>query len=516
MSKLGGIPLSWLIQVNSTGIKEAFSLSKLHSLAITKYSKNNPNDKWLSFYDSDSVANTFGFDSLEYNFALNYFSVTNKKSSKADLLTFYVWNSENTSPAIKGARVDDLAKLKTLNGKVAFTIGSTKKDVTINLTQTNSYSDVANKIQEAIRSAGAATTGNNPTPAISEFSLAEVNFSTISGGLIVKSGVKGENATIDFISPPSSGTDISSNLGLNSTSGATIINGYNAQATFSNALSEIDSVNGNYYVIDTTFELDDNDALSLAQFIDNSNDRFLGIINSPKKVLIQNENAFDNIRGYNGIIINYYSSNKPYGFVAGIISSIDFALENGNINIAFNDATKYEAEAINTKEELNILEANKANAILKFGQMGQSQIWYGMGNILGTKTNSANVYIANSYLMFSLQYAFANLLHNQAFIGLRGTFNNGLMINVASEVFNKAVNANIVAVGATLTDTERQVIISTFGSESETALKQLENTGYYVKIGKIDLSNQVVNLTTAYVANKNLKRIIINNYILGA
>ena len=281
-------------------------------------------------------------------------------------------------------------------------------------------------------------------------------------------------------------------------------------------LSLLNEVNGNYYVIDFTFKLDETQALALATFTNNSNDRFVGIINSDDDLLISNEKALDNIKGYNGVIVNYYKNDKPFGITSGIISSIDYAMENGNINLAFNDTTKFSDIAINTKSEINTLEANFANSILKFAQMGQSQVWYGMGNILGTKTNSANVYIANSYLMFSLQYAFANLFHTQAFIGLRGTFNNGLIINTASDVFSRAVLSGIVVTGAVLTDIEKQVIISSFKSDSEAVIKQIQDIGYYVKIGNVDSEKQTLNITTAYVANKNLKRIIINNYILGA
>lgn len=779
MAEQGGIPLSWLIEVNSTGVREAFSLSKLHTIAITKYNPLLPVTRWNKFYDSDSVAKTFGFNSVEANFANNYFGVVNKRNSKADLLTIYNWNENATPATIKGAMLKDLDYLRSIKGNFSLSIGSDTKQVSADFTKANSYTDCATILQQAINKVGEAsattlditkgedtpfeitkagdsvltiqagatgsptniltistdnyevtqdndhvtfnrdtktltgvsqgttefsfkyqepnknevvvkvsvvcqatslnitptvkplvvtkvllnivgdnysvtsnndhvtfdsdtksfvgvsngttkftftrqepnknkvnidisvanqdgaltiaqgvgalyvseiflqvntnagvydvtsdnakatfnkstgfvkgvsngttnftfkakygvaseatrkvtitiaattlalsaniqaivTNGSDVNPATPSFKNTEVIYSSLTGGLIVKGGIKGADSTISFLQAPTSGTDISTSLGLSQIEGASIIAGENAQGTLDEVLSLLNEVNGNYYVIDFTFKLDEAQALALATFTNNSNDRFVGIINSDDDLLITSDKALDNIKGYNGVIVNYYKNDKPFGITSGIISSIDYAMENGNINLAFNDTTKFSDIAINTKSEINTLEANFANSILKFAQMGQSQVWYGMGNILGTKTNSANVYIANSYLMFSLQYAFANLFHTQAFIGLRGTFNNGLIINTASDVFSRAVLSGIVVTGAVLTDIEKQVIISSFTSDSEAVIKQIQDIGYYVKIGNVDTAKQTLNITTAYVANKNLKRIIINNYILGA
>lgn len=504
--KKGGIPLSWLIDVTSTGVREAFSLSKLHTLAITKYNEQRPTDKMIEFYDSESVGKIFGFSSIEYKYSLNYFGVVNKLASKPDLLTIFNWNENATPACIIGAKASDLKILKTLNGKFKITLGASTKEVTLDLTQTNSYTDIALKIKDAIK-----TAHTDPS-----FTNNDVIYSNVTNGFIVKSGVSGDKSVIDFITAPGSGTNISNALGLTKEEGAVIVSGYNQEGSILNVLDTLNGDNGNYYVIDTTFDIEKDDAVDFANFINNSNDRFVGIYNTNDSTLIENDTALDTIKAFNGVIPNYFKDSSPIGFVAGIISSIDFARTGGNLNLAFNDATKFDAIAINDKNALNMLEKNNANSILKFGQMGQSQVWYGMGNILGIKTNSANVYIANSYLMFSLQYALANLLNTQGFIGLRGTFNNGLIINSVSDVFNRAVLSGIIVNGAVLTDTEKQVVISTFRDNSEVAIKQMQDNGFYFEIGKVDISKQTLQIVTAYVANKNLKRIVINNYILGA
>ena len=157
MAEQGGIPLSWLIEVNSTGVREAFSLSKLHTIAITKYNPLLPVTRWNKFYDSDSVAKTFGFNSVEANFANNYFGVVNKRNSKADLLTIYNWNENATPATIKGAMLKDLDYLRSIKGNFSLSIGSDTKQVSADFTKANSYTDCATILQQAINKVGEAS-----------------------------------------------------------------------------------------------------------------------------------------------------------------------------------------------------------------------------------------------------------------------------------------------------------------------------------------------------------------------
>lgn len=47
---MGGIPLDWLVNVTSSGVRDTFSLSKLPTLLITK-TTSLPSPQWNKFYD---------------------------------------------------------------------------------------------------------------------------------------------------------------------------------------------------------------------------------------------------------------------------------------------------------------------------------------------------------------------------------------------------------------------------------------------------------------------------------
>ena len=697
---MAGIPLSWLVDITSVGVKDSFSLSKLPTLLITKYDREYINPKWSKFYDVDSVKKAFGANTSVGKFGNNYFNVVNKMSSKPDLLNVYVWN-ENATPAIlQGGRVSAINTLKT-SGAFSLTIGNETRDVIVDLSDVVSYTDIATKLQTAINKAGEPTpttldvsvgkntnfkitkgedgsntqtltitlddvdtndfevtntddgkatfdkgsktitgvtqgnttlkftckkegfnkveidvsvavgadpfnltcsvgqafaldnvlsistnagdfsaegidtnkatfnketktitgvTQGNTTltikakfgeatevskqvnitiadttlavtaqvaqsrsareegtnPALPNFTQATCIFDTIKQGFRISSGESGV-VSISYASEPTTLTDISGLLSLTQDKGAVIYEGRDTIGSFDNVLSEIKTDNGAYFVLAFDWELSEAESQTLGEFVNSSNNRFLGIVNSTNATLTTQEGVSDRLKGYNGIILDYFKDLKAVnGFSAGLISAIDFSQTNGNANLAFNDATRYVTQAIQTQAELNTLEANLANSILEFSQIGQSQAWYGMGNIMGTLTNSANVYIGNAYLHFQLQLQFANMFNAQSFIGLRGKNNEGILTSYIESVFQGCVNNGIIIQGAELTTTEKQKLISVFGDKGESAVSQCSRDGYFYQIGTADLVNQTLPISIAYVANKAVKRIVITNYVLGA
>lgn len=351
-------------------------------------------------------------------------------------------------------------------------------------------------------------------PILPAFTEASVIYSTQTGGFIIYSGTSGAESSISVIESPSAETDISEQLGLSQKNGARVVSGLDSIPSFSDLLALIEQDNGAYYVIQFDYDLSDENQLEFAKFINNSNDRFLGIINTQDSVILSQENALQTYYDYNGLLIEYTKDKSPLGLSAGIISALNFKQDGGNTNIAFNSTPRFESIAIADKTQFKMLEANNANSILKFSQIGQSQVWYGMGNIQGTKTNNANVYIANSYIMFQLQFSLANMLDSQGLVGMRGSGNESLILAYLQDVFTGGINVGIIAGGAELTTAEKQTILSAFSKES--AITAIERQGYYYAIDSIDLATSTINISTAYIANQAVKKLVINNYILGA
>lgn len=501
----GGIPLDWLINITSTGIRDKFSLSKLPSIVITKADINNPKPKFNRYLMANEVINDYGISAKISQFASNYFIFTSKVATQADLLNIYTWNTQDTQAILQGAKLSyTLDDLKRISGTFALKMGDNSFDFAVDsFASANSLSDIANILQTSISAA---------------FENAEVVFNAIIGGFVVKSGDKGDSASIGYFEKASNGNDISGYFGLRQDDGALKWSGYNGINDISGVLSDIELENGAYYNITTDFELENEikDLQTIGKFTAQSKGRFLFTYISKNKALINQRDFTANLKGYNGLNLEYRVSDNQDGYSSGIISAINFSRTNGNYNVAFNSGQPFDDVAITKEQELETLESNLTNSYLKFGKLGQFQTWYGLGNIMGELTNSLNVYIANSYLIFSEQFALANMFNSQPMIGLRGTNNQGLIRSYLENVFNEAVNSAIIIQGAKLTTTEKNAILTAFGDSGQIAIKRLEHEGFYYFVDSVDLVNKTINITQAYVANTPIKRVIIANYVLGA
>lgn len=499
------LPVDLIIDITSTGVRDTFTIGKLNTLIIQKYSETLPNDAFDVVYTKDIAAKRYGYNSSVAGFARVYFGIKSKSATICEQLFIYNWNTTATPAVLKGGKAPALSKLKTLNGKFKITIGSTTNEITVDLTGATSFADAASKLQTALRVS---------------FSTAEVSFNADTGGFIIKGGDKGQGETIAYLTAGTD-SDIHDKLGLTQSEGASTIEGRAAVATLAEALDEISNNNGNYYVITPNFDFDDvpSDLLTFGQFIHNSNDRFLGIYSWANPALEQlDSGATTPYESFNGLLIDDKKQDFQNAYIAGLISAMDLTKANGNYNVAFNDATLFEVEAITDRAKYEGLVSNKANAPCKFGILGQDDTIYMDGTIMGDKTTSANVYLCNSFLKFNQQIALYNMFKAQKLIALRGQFGKAIIRSYLDEVFRNAVNANII-VKDTLTNTEKQAVIAEFSpivKDIERVIEQIQANGYYYEFSGLDTTKRELYITEVYIANVPVKRIVINTYILGA
>lgn len=509
------LPLDLLVDITSTGVKDAFTIGKLNTILITKYNKGLPNGKFVELADLNSALNNFGSDSDVYKFASAYFGFVSKSATKCDLLYVYNWSKEATSAVLKGGMAPALSTLQSLNGKAKVTIGADSDDIEVNFAGISNYADAANKIQEAIRTAPNATGKDG-------FTDAEVTYSNITQGFIIKGGVAGQGETIGFLSRADDGEDIHDKLGLTLGELATTLEGEPAVADLAKVLSEIETYNGNYYIITPNFQFDnvETDLATLGSFVNSSNDRFLAVYSWDNPLLeVSGSKATEAYAGYNGLFIDNKKADYQNAMVCALFSAMDLTKPAGNYNIAFNDATTYQTNAITEKAKYLAMQENKANAPCKFGILGSEDTVYMDGTIMGSKTNSANVYMANSFLKFNQQIAIYNMFKAQKLIGLRDKNSLAIISAYLDEVFVNAVSANIIATGVELTTTEQQTIMGNFGSlvsNVSDVITKIQTSGYFYAISNVNTVTKELSITEAYTANTPVKKIVINSYILGA
>lgn len=494
------LPLSLLIEVNSTSVKDTFTLGKLPTLLITQEASVPVGE--LTYYTSLATLKEAFKSGGVVDFATEYFGFTSKNATKADYLGVFNYSPTATAGALRGATAPALADIKKVNGKFALSIDGAKAvDVTADLSAVTNFTEAATALQTAIRT---TTTGGYKT--------AEVVFDSTTSGFIIKSGTKGATSSVSPLTSPTSGTDISQKLGLSADEGAVSVAG-KAASTFADVLDKISLANGNSYVITTDFALSDDELLAFAKWLNASNMRYIGVYSD--SALLGKDTT--TLQAYNGLLLDYKVGDNQNALVSAYLSSIDTSKANSNVNIAFNDMSVYANSAVVSESVYNTLSQKRLNAPCKFGILGQDDTIYMDGSICGTLTDSVNVYFGESVLNFNTQIQLYNMFKSAKIIGTRDTQSQNTINGYVAEVMEDAVAGGYIARGAELTTTEKSVLVQTFASDDmESIYNQIEKFGYYFSITDINVAKREITITRAYTANTPLKKLVVADYILGA
>lgn len=499
------VSLDQFVDVTSTSVQDVFSLAKLPTLAITEANTSIPQEEFTEIIGTTQAQAIFGIDSPVSKFANVHFGVISKAATKVDRMFVYNWAKDGQHEAIRGGAITNA--VMQLNGGFGISINGTVEQFEVDLTGSISFAEVASKLQTEIR------TSTNPVLA-----TATVTYSTVNKGFILITSGDLEEYNILFVEGATN--DIHNKLGFTTYEG-----GKNLpmlpSLTFEEVLARIKVANGAYYLITPLFEfsVDDTPVLlkALGEWTHNSNNRFASLYSWKNKALLDvSSGATVPYEGYNGLIIDYPVSDYQNGFISGLISAMNLSLVAGNYNIAWNDATIYSENALSEDAEYVGLKRNKGNSPVRTGILGQDDTIYMPGTILGSLTDSINVYVCNSYLKFAQQMAIYNMEKAQRIIALRGMKGIGTISLYLDEVYNNARDAEIIVAGAELTTTERASVISNFPKNPDKALENLYNFGYHYEVNRIDTVTKEMYITQVYMANIPVDRIIVNNYILGA
>lgn len=495
-----------IVEVNTLKSNDKFTISRLNALAIIKFDANNPQERLNYFYNDKSVLDQVGISNF-YEFSKIYFGFTSKSLTKAEKLGLYVWNEANTNGYLRGVKAPDITQLKKVNGKAKISIDGVASDFSVDLTGENivSYDNVAGAIQTGLRAVGQGG-----------FSNATCIFSIVNNGFIIGSGSTGDSSSVSGLTSPDDGTDISNLLGLSADDNIQIINGKTGLPTLSDMLSDIESINGDYYVVTPAFIFADeaNDLLTFGNWIKNCKDRYLGIYLWDNANLgIVGSNATLPYSSCDGLYIDWKRVSNQNAFSSAIIASMDLSKQGGLFNINFNEASDYLNQAVSKQGEFDGMNDNKANSFYVFGEIGQYVVSYGQGHILGSISN-ANTYINNSFLKFQIQFSISNLLMNTKFISLRGKGGSNLVQTSLTPIFNQAVDNGLIIIDS-LSNSESNIIIGAF-KNSEEAISAIESTGWFIEVESINPAKQEMTLAFAYICNEPTNRIVIKSYVLGA
>lgn len=428
------------------------------------------------------------------------------KLSEADL----VWSSE--SGVLKLSQINYSSAANTIPAKIFITETEIKTKLGLD-----------------------TVTLHDGSPAVPAVNIGSCEYSTLTNGFIIQGAVASASQTIDY-----AGGELAGVLGLAKTSGGYITKGTDGE-NLSEMLNNIGLINGDYVSIaiigrgtqtpspvpttpafndekSPSKSVDFSDSLitpddyeTIASWVNASGGRYAFIVlSNDARLKSINQKVFETLFGNDGFILIYGDNINMLAFMQAAIASVDFSVPNGMTNFNFIETPQFLESAIGKSEELDGINANRANCCYVMGGYGQSQPLFGEGKIFGTNFKNIANYIGNSWLKAKMEIAGANLMISQGFIALRGKDGASLILVNSQDIIDTAkAGGIIVTVGSgELLPEEIASVISLSGNQN--AVQLIENNGYYIRVLPLtaeDIANERLRVQLIYTKNVPLNRI---------
>lgn len=350
------------------------------------------------------------------------------------------------------------------------------------------------------------------SPEVPALNIGSCTYSTLTNGFIIQGAVASASQTINFATG-----DMASVLGLAETDGGYITKGTNGE-NLTEMLNHIGRINGDYVSIASINKIDTTDYEQIATWVNASGGRYAFIvISDDARLKSTNQIVYENLFGNDGFILIYGSNINMLAFMQAAIASVDFSVPNGMTNFNFIETPEFLDDSIGTSEELDGINANRANCCYIMGGYGQSQPLFGEGKIFGTNFNNIANYIGNSWIKAKMEIAGANLMISQGFIALRGGKGQSLILASLQEIIALAkVSDIIVTVGTDgLLAAEKAKIVSVTGNAN--AVNLIESNGYYINVLPLtadDIANEQMRVQFIYTKNVPLNRLVVQNIVI--
>lgn len=287
-----------------------------NGLVLTKNSIIPSSDPALEFTTAQQVGEYFGMESAEYEFAAQYFTGVNNQQKAPEALFVARRISEEVPAWLSSAPLSlKLADLKSISdGSINLIVnGETKAITGIDLSGATSLSEAIESIATAISGvSGAYDSNRNVFTLITE--------------------TTGDNASIEYATASTTGTDLGALLGFTQQAGAVLSEGSNALTEAEN-LNLITAVSRNWVGFTTLWETTLEEATAMAEWADIDDDYVLVDWSTDTKML--NQSTQQATKAYELSQLNFNCLCEVYGtaqYAALMLAcgaSIDWSALNG-------------------------------------------------------------------------------------------------------------------------------------------------------------------------------------------
>ena len=440
----------------------------------------------------DAVGAYFGTDSAEYALASAYYGFISKSARQPRKISFIRSSLSGLAPFVYPTqKAASLADFKAVtNGSFSLSMGGLTYSVTsLDFSSASSYSDIASAIQTAIR---ANTEGGTLWTAAACEYLATENIFVLTGGEV-------GNAVIVAPTNAASGTNITPLLGWAENTSPIVSQGINAQ-TVSEFLATNLNLSNNFASFLFLPALTTAQITEAAQYTHNANVQFKYIQRVTSSNYAEVKAA---VSAFSGVCLVYdaYADNSQIASLPGAIwAAADYDAVNGAPGAEFQKNSLIAPSVFSDSLYKTLVNA-RINFMGRTQHAGQLISFYQPGFLQGDILDEG-VFMNEVWLKDKFVTAFLN---TQLALEKWPTGEDGLTVfdNITSPIRSHAKNNGVVAIGKTLTDTQRAYITQL--TNDNTAWQQVQNQGDYMYryiTTETDNGNTVYVLKYRYIYSK--------------
>jgi len=427
-----------------------------------------------AYSSASAVASAFGEASDEYKFAQVYFGGYKNSQIKPSVLYFYRYCDTGVAPFVRGTALKPstaLASLKQIsNGAFSVTLtGKIHTVSSLDLSSASSLSEVADKVQEALRDLDSDSED-------AELSGLTVAFDSVTNAFTITNGTSSSNVSVDT---PTG--DVALAMGF--TADACVVSEGSDSTTLSATLNKLTLSFQNFVTFTTLWEASDDEALELGEWATANASAgvcYLYVLwdsskenaDSNSKSIIAEKLITENIAATTVV----YDSYRVAAFIMGAAASIAWDNKNSTITFAFKSQDGLGANVLDT-DEANALEGHKVNFIGNYATRNDNFVWLYSGRMLG-EWDWIDTYLNSIWLCNAMQVQV--MAGFEAVRRVPYTLRGYAMIRSwLRDVINRAKNNGVIEAGVSLSETQKSSLIEELGADYS---DEIYNNGYYLQI----------------------------------
>lgn len=426
------------------------------------------------YSSASSVSTAFGEDSDEYKFAQVYFGGYKNSQIKPSTLYFYRYCESAVAPFVRGTSLKPsiaLASLKQIKSGTFSVIltGTSHTASNLDLSEATSPSDVANKVQTALRALDISSDND-------ELSNITVEFDSVTNAFTINNGTASANVSIAV--PTGNVAEL---MGFDPES--SVVSDGSNETSLSATLNKLTLSFQNFVTFTTLWEATDDESMDLAQWASTNASAgvcYLYVLwdsskanaDSNNKNVIAEKLIAENIAATTVV----YNSYRVAAFIMGATASIAWDKKNSTITFAFKSQDGLGANVLDTDEAI-ALEGHRVNFIGNYATRNDNFVWLYNGRMLG-EWDWIDTYLNSIWI--------CNAMQVQVMAGFESvrrvpyTARGYAMIRSwLKDVINRAKENGVIEAGVSLSEAQKSSLIEELGGDYSA---EIYNNGYYLQI----------------------------------